>query len=584
MADPILVLAPDGRDAEVISLVLGEVGLVTRICADLGAVCAAMAGDVAALILSEGALAAGTEGLVACLEAQPPWSDLPILILTARGPRSASPARRTLFQQLGNVTLLDRPLHAEALQSAAQAAARARLRQYRARAYLTGTEQANRLLEQRVAERTRALHEEMAERQKAEEALRQAQKMEAVGQLTGGIAHDFNNLLQIILGNLHAVKSRLDSDIALQLNVAMAIAAGDRAVALTRHLLAFARRQPLAPSSLDLNALVSGMSGMLRRSVGESTRVETVLAADLWRTWADANQVESALLNLAINARDAMPEGGLLRVETANAVLDQSFATAETGFLPGEYVMLRVTDTGAGMAPEVLERAFEPFFTTKPIGQGTGLGLSQLYGFARQSGGLAAIRSAPGQGTAVTLYLPRHECLSNPALNPALDPAADAAPDGSGTPAVQEPPAVEGCTESILVVEDEALVLMLWTESLSGQGYSILQAAEPQSAIDILQSDAPVDLLVTDVGLPGMTGRELAARARELRPGLKVLFVTGYAHHAAIGPDGLGHGTRMLSKPVGVDALQVTVRAMLDGTGDESPGCSASREGVPTAD
>ncbi|WP_114858589.1 response regulator [Azospirillum brasilense] len=551
MDAPILVLAPHGRDAEVIRLVLDEIGMTTRLCADLPALCDGLTRDVTALILSEGALPrAGMEPLVAQLDAQPPWSDLPVLVLTARGNRSASKARWAQFQRLGNVTLLDPPLYAEALQSAVQSAARTRLRQYRMRTLLADIERANDQLESRVAERTRSLQSEMQERRKAEEALQQAQKMEAVGQLTGGIAHDFNNLLQVMLGNLHLLRGALSTDEPLLRHVAMAITAGDRAAALTRHLLAFARRQPLTPRSLDLNALATAMSGLIQQSVGESIRVETILADGLWRTWADANQVESALLNLAINARDAMPDGGLLRVATSNTVLDETVSDAQGDILPGRYVLLRITDTGSGMPPDVLERAFEPFFTTKPIGQGTGLGLSQLYGFARQSGGHAAIRSQPGQGTTVSLYLPQHDGVDG----------ADTSP----TAAEMEPQNPSRNDETILVVEDEALVLMLWVEALEGQGYHVLQAAEPEAAIQILKSDATIDLMVSDVGLPGMTGRDLATLARRLRPGLKVLFVTGYAHYAALEADSLGAGTRMLSKPVGVDTLQNTVRILLD--------------------
>jgi signal transduction histidine kinase len=550
MTAPFLVLAPDGRDAEVIRLVLAEVGIEAREYTDLRALCAGMREDASALLLAEGALAAGMDELTACLEAQPPWSDIPILVLTARGAFPANRARRELFRRLGNVTLLARPLHAEALQSAAQAAVRARLRQYRTRSHLAQIAEANNLLELRVQERTRDLQIEMAERLRVEEALRQAQKMEAVGQLTGGIAHDFNNLLQVVLGNLQALRDKLSIDDDLLRHIRMAFDAGDRAATLTRRLLAFARRQPLAPASLDLNALIGTMWDLVLRSVGESIRVETTLSPELWRSWADGNQVENALLNLVINARDAMPGGGVLRIETANAILDEDFPARVPEFRPGRYVMLRVVDTGAGMPPEVLERAFEPFFTTKPIGQGTGLGLSQLYGFARQSGGVATISSKPGGGTAVSLYLPRHE---NP-VEAEQRPAA----------LTERDPPAPGRGETILVVEDEILVLMLWTETLAGQGYRIIEAAEPRAAIGILDSDARIDLLVTDVGLPGMTGRELAKVARAGRPDLKVLFLTGYAQHAAFERDALGPRTRMLTKPVALDRLLSTVRSLLD--------------------
>ncbi|MGQ9368419.1 ATP-binding protein [Azospirillum sp. ST 5-10] len=544
MAAPFLVLAPDGRDAEVIGLVLAEVGLATRTCADLSAVCRALDGEATGLLVAEGALTQDLDALVACLEAQPPWSDLPVLVLTARGRRTAQPGRGDLFRRLGNVTLLDRPLHAEALQSAARAADRARRRQYRTRAHLAEIARTNGRLEQRVAERTRELHAEMAERRRVEDELRQAQKMEAVGQLTGGIAHDFNNILQVVLGNLHALRAKLPDGDDRRRHVDMAATASDRAATLTGRLLAFARRQSLAPESLDLNALVAAMDGLLQRSVGESVRIETALAADLWPTWADANQVESALLNLVLNARDAMPGGGRLRIATANATLDG------TSDLPaGAFVALSVHDSGSGMTPDVVERAFEPFFTTKPIGQGTGLGLSQVYGFARQSGGAATIASEPERGTTVTLYLPRHD--GTPAAPP---------PPVAATP---RPPAADA-GETVLVVEDEALVLMLWAETLESQGYRVLQATDPQAAIAILKSAAAIDLLVSDVGLPGMNGRELAAAARRLRPGLKVLFLTGYAHHAAFGPESLEPGTRLLGKPVAVDGLLAQVRALLD--------------------
>ncbi|WP_192499440.1 PAS domain S-box protein [Skermanella pratensis] len=380
----------------------------------------------------------------------------------------------------------------------------------------------------------------------AEEQLRQAQKMEALGQLTGGVAHDFNNLLQGIGGSLEAVERRLEAgrtDIghfsrAARLSV-------DRAATLTQRLLAFSRRQPLEPEVVDLNALVTGMQDLVQRSVGESVRVETALEAEIWYTWADVNQIENVLLNLAINARDSMPDGGLLTIETANTLLDGSFSPDGTEVQAGEYVMLAATDTGRGMAPDVLARAFEPFFTTKPVGEGTGLGLSQLYGFARQSGGHARIDSTEGRGTSVKLYLPRH----GGAPERAVEPTGDAAtrPDAQGT---------------ILVVEDEMIVSMVLVETLEEQGYTVLEAAEGQAALGILESPVPIDLLVTDIGLPGIDGRQLAERARALRPALKVLFLTGYAGRSTDGDPILGPDTGLIGKPVPMDSFLAKVQFM----------------------
>ncbi|UEM02582.1 PAS domain-containing protein [Skermanella rosea] len=389
-----------------------------------------------------------------------------------------------------------------------------------------------------------------------EEALRQSQKMEAVGQLTGGVAHDFNNLLQVILGNLDMLQDRLSDREDLLRPVRFAMQAGDKAATLTQRLLAFARRQPLAPVSLDLNALVGDMQELIRRSVGETIRVETVAAGGLWRTWADANQVENALLNLVINARDAMPDGGRLVIETANANLDGSYIATEFGLEPGEYVCLSVTDTGTGMPRDVVARAFEPFFTTKAFGQGTGLGLSQLYGFARQSGGHAAIYSEEGGGTTVKLYLPRHR-------GGAQSEAQSVAP---AAPVLPEPKrARDG--ETILVLEDEGLVRMLLVQSLERQGYRVIEAHEPPAALAVLEADGKIDLLATDVGLPGMNGRQVAEIARRRRPDLPVLFLTGYAHDADLDESILGPRTQVLGKPFNARVLLARIRAMLEGAG-----------------
>ena len=403
----------------------------------------------------------------------------------------------------------------------------------------------------------------------AREALAQAQKMEAVGQLTGGVAHDFNNLLQAISSSLELIEQRLSAgrtDIAPF--AATARAAVDRAATLTRRLLAFARRQPLKPERTDLNMLVVGLWDLLGRSVGEEIRLERRLAEPLWPVHADVNQIESALLNLVINARDAMPDGGSVTVETANAAFAPGDLVNDPGVEPGDYAVLTVRDSGTGMPADVLARVFEPFFTTKPIGQGTGLGLSQLYGFARQSGGFVRIDSAVGRGTAVHLHLPRDHAAAEQAA-PAPDPAA-----------VPAPPTGRAGRGTVLVVEDEELVRMLLVEVLEGDGYTVLEAADGTTALDRLSEAAagrdgagegagpPVDLLVTDVGLPGLNGRQLAEAAQARHPDLKVLFLTGYAFQAlddrpGDGEDGLGRNMRMLAKPVAVDAFRAMVRSIL---------------------
>jgi PAS domain S-box-containing protein len=389
-----------------------------------------------------------------------------------------------------------------------------------------------------------------AERLKAtEEALLQSQKMEAVGQLTGGIAHDFNNLLTGIVGSLDLLQTRLNQgrpdNVARYIDAAMTSA--NRAAALTHRLLAFARRQPLIPKSVDANALVVSLEDLLRRTIGETIDLEIAAADELWWTLCDPNQLESALLNLAINARDAMPDGGRLTITTANARLNS--VTADTPALaPGDYICIGVTDTGVGMSAEVAARAFDPFFTTKPFGQGTGLGLSMIYGFARQSNGHATIDSRPGQGTSIKLYLPRHQGDS-------------AAEQASAVKAAEH--AATG--ETVLVVEDEPVVRGVILEMLHDQGYRTLEAVDGPSGLRILRQDERIDLLVTDVGLPGMNGRQLADQARETRPDLKILFITGYAESVAISDGFLQPGMEMITKPFELDNLARRIRAMISG-------------------
>jgi PAS domain S-box-containing protein len=388
-----------------------------------------------------------------------------------------------------------------------------------------------------------------AERLKAaEEALLQSQKMEAVGQLTGGIAHDFNNLLTGIVGSLDLLQTRLHQgrtdNVARYINAAMTSA--NRAAALTHRLLAFARRQPLIPKSVDANALVVSLEDLLRRTIGEAIDLEISAADDLWGTLCDPNQLESALLNLAINARDAMPDGGRLVIATSNARLDSAAKTP--ALPPGDYICITVADTGVGMSAEVAARAFDPFFTTKPIGQGTGLGLSMIYGFARQSNGHVTIDSRIGQGTSVKLYLPRHLGDIDTGHASAVRAAEHAATG-----------------ETVLVVEDEPVVRGVILEMLGEQGYRTLQAVDGPSGLKILRSGARVDLLVTDVGLPGMNGRQLADQARETRPDLKILFITGYAESVAIADGFMQPGMEMITKPFDLDNLSRRIRGMVSG-------------------
>ena len=410
----------------------------------------------------------------------------------------------------------------------------------------------NDTLEQRVAERT-------AELIHAEEKLCQSQKMEAVGQLTGGLAHDFNNLLAGISGALELMDMRIAQGRLDELDKYMLAAQGAtrRAAALTHRLLAFSRRQTLDPRPLDVNQMVAGMSELIQRTVGPGIRLQTAGAADLWPASVDASQLENAILNLCINARDAMPDGGRITIETANQWLGAEAALAND--LPaGEYLSLSVTDTGTGMTPGVIAKAFDPFFTTKPIGEGTGLGLSMIYGFAKQSGGQVHVSSEPGNGTSMCIYLPRYH--------------GDAA-SGSTAPA-QSVAALGGSCGTILIVDDEPTVRLLLMDVLGDLGYTLLEAADSLDGLKLLQSDVAIDLLITDVGLPGgMNGRQMADAGREVRPGLRTLFITGYAESAALGNSSLGVGRQVLTKPFSIDVLAARVLELLQGQ------CSSPAQG-----
>jgi signal transduction histidine kinase len=401
--------------------------------------------------------------------------------------------------------------------------------------------------EERYRALSETLQQEAMERRRVEDALRRSQKMEAVGQLTGGVAHDFNNILTIILGNLaeaRRIAAAEDSD--LQTHLAASHRAAERAATLTHRLLAFSRRQPLAPRTLDLNRVVSGMSDLLHRTLGEAIVIETVLGARLWLTRVDPNELENALLNLVINARDAMQRGGRLTIETANLYLDENYTATDPEVPAGQYVMLAVTDTGTGMSDEARLRAFEPFYTTKPIGRGSGLGLSMVYGFTRQSGGHVRIYSEVDRGTTVKLYLPRW--FGEEDQSPA-ERTISSQPQTAGQ-------------ESILVVEDDSEVRFYAVQSLRRLGYHVWEASTADEALSLVHGHT-VDLLFTDIGLPGMDGRELAIAARRVQPALKVLFTTGYARNAIVHNGTLDADVDMLPKPFSAEALGRIVQQIL---------------------
>jgi signal transduction histidine kinase/ActR/RegA family two-component response regulator len=393
-----------------------------------------------------------------------------------------------------------------------------------------------------------ALRSEMATRQAAEQQVRQMQKMEAVGQLTGGIAHDFNNMLAVIMSAMNLIQRKLkrgETDIGKFVDAASD--ATDRAASLTARLLAFSRQQPLAPQVIDVNRTVTGMSDMLRRTLGETVSVETVLAGGLWRTYADPSQIENAILNLAVNGRDAMPDGGRLTIETANSHLDDSYAASHAEVAAGQYVMIAVTDRGVGMTPEVLAKAFEPFFTTKPVNKGTGLGLSQVFGFVKQSGGHVKIYSEPGEGTTVKIYLRRHfgEEQDVPVQQGASDP--DRRP-----------------TETVLVVEDDERVRTGTVDALRELGYTVIHVGDATDALKKLDEQPKIALLFTDIVMPVMNGRKLAEEALARRPELKVIFTTGFTKNAVVHNGMLDPGVNFIAKPFTLEQLAAKLREVLD--------------------
>jgi signal transduction histidine kinase/ActR/RegA family two-component response regulator len=553
-----LVVAPAGRDAEVIRQLLAGAHISAVIDSTGQELMDALqSGEGSgAIITDDGLSRLDTQALLKAVAEQPPWSDFPFVLLVRRGePRLGSKS----IEDVINATVLERPLHPASLISATRAAVRARERQRLAAEYLAERERAEdelrelaSTLEQKVVERTRdlaaandRLTAEISERERAEARLVQAQKMEAIGQLTGGIAHDFNNLLTVVVGSLDLALRRCDEPQVVRL-MRNAIQAAERGASLTAQLLAFSRRQRLSPVAIDINRVVAGMMDMLKRSIGPHVQVDIDLAPDLWAALADPTQLEVMILNLAINARDAMPDGGNVRIETRN--VGSVPASLVSDLKAGNYVSLKVSDDGSGMTPEVLTRAFEPFFTTKDHGKGTGLGLAQLYGFAKQSGGTARIESKLGEGTSVTIYLPR-----------------------SHADFVEEKVAEESrrkrSSARILLVDDDDAVRSVAAATIEELGYEVVGLGSGEDALKVLERER-FDLLMTDIAMPGMTGVELAKRVRERDHGLPILFSSGYADIQSFG----NHLSEeiVLKKPFRIADVAARIDSILEGRRQES--------------
>jgi signal transduction histidine kinase len=519
-----LVLAPTGRDAAVAAAILKEAAVPALVCDTLETLRGCIdEGAGLAVVVEEALRDCDLTPLSAWIEAQPSWSDFPFVVLTQRGGSvERNPVARRLSVTLGNVSFLERPFHPTTLVSAVQTALRGRRRQYEARERIEEIRRAEAMLERRVAERTaeleaanRQLAAQIAEREKVESALRQAQRLEAVGQLTSGVAHDFNNLLTVILGNVEQMRKRAE-DPALIRRLAMMSEASQRGARLTAQMLAFSRQQKLEPRPVDLNGTVRSMHDLLHSTIGGSVQIADPRLADgLWPAMIDPTQIELVILNLAINARDAMEVGGALTIHTANVVLGEP----ETSEAPpaGEYVMVAVSDTGSGMTEAVRARVFEPFFTTKEIGKGSGLGLSQVYGLAKQSGGGVAIETAPGRGTTIKVFLPR-----------AAETPADQSAESEAGPQAHEDHLV------VLVVDDDDAVREVTAGLLSDLGYDVLEAGSGGAALELVERNAEINAVVLDFAMPGMNGADLARELRARRPEVPILFATGYADAKAL--------------------------------------------------
>ena len=545
----VLVLAPRGRDAPVAAAILKEAGHPLLVCPDLQALLAELDdGAGVALIAEEALQSAGYPELVRWIEHQPPWSDLPVVLIAHRGGGlERNPVARRVATALGNVAFLERPFHPTTLVSVVETGLRGRQRQYEARERIETIRAAEALLERRVAERTaeleranRQLADQIAERERVEAVLRQAQRLEAVGQLTSGVAHDFNNLLTVVLGNVQQIQRRPDDAMTAR-RLEMIAQAAERGAQLTAQMLAFSRRQRLEPRPVDLNDTVRSMRDLLQSTMGGSVRIETALQPDLWPAMIDPTQIELVILNLAINARDAMEVGGTVTVETANVELGPPTRPEDPP--AGSYVMVAVRDTGAGMTPEILAKVFEPFFTTKEIGKGSGLGLSQVFGLAKQSGGGVRIDSTAGEGASVKVYLPR--ASEAPVREDLAELTA-----GSTAPKDLR----------VLLVDDDSAVREVTAGILQDLGYGVVEAGSGGAALDLLDHETGIDLLLVDFAMPGMNGAEVAREVHARRPGLPIVFVTGYADTETLATAG---ASGIVRKPFVHDDLAAKLRSVL---------------------
>jgi signal transduction histidine kinase len=562
----VLVLLPTGRDGALAQGLLQNAGLAAPLCANVDELVQCLSAGAGLALIADEALARGNHAALRdWVEAQPAWSDIPFVVLTSGGDTYPRYLRSVqLTEMLRNVTLLERPLQSVTLVSAVRAGLRARRRQYEVREALANLDRAaaqlrrlNDTLEERVADRTHRLEqanqrllEEREERRRMEDVLRQAHKMQAVGHLTGGIAHDFNNLLTVISGNLEMLSLKAAATPALQRFLTTAVGATERAARLTQQLLAFSRKQHLQPQPVGLDRLADGIEDLFRRTIGADVELKLTVEADLWPALVDPNQVETALLNLVINARDA----GARRIEIRlrNARIDEAYAERHVDAIPGDYVEFCVSDNGSGMAPDVLARAFEPFFTTKEVGRGSGLGLSMVYGFVKQSKGQVRLESRQGEGTTVLIYLPR--AAAETAVAPIRQPGA-------------EPPLLPRTGEGkrVLIVEDDDDVRDIAVSVLADNGYEVVEAETAHRALDILAREDGVDVVFTDIVMPGtVNGIELAKTITERWPSLPVIVTTGYAERLS-DPENLPGHVVFLSKPYRPFDLVTKVRSTLSG-------------------